>query len=109
MISLQHFELHVLLAVLRAGAETYSVPLVLALEDRLGRRVSQAAVFIALTRLEKKRLVASRFDETDGRRPRRYFKVTKQGLAAAREHRLEHTRLWRGLGARLGLQKTHKA
>ena len=27
--TLQHFELHVLLAVLRQGGETYSVPLVL--------------------------------------------------------------------------------
>jgi hypothetical protein len=52
--TLQHFELHVLLAMLRERDETYSVPLVLALERRMGRRVSQAAVFIALKRLERK-------------------------------------------------------
>jgi DNA-binding PadR family transcriptional regulator len=95
--TLQHFELHVLLAMLRESGETYSVPLVLALEKRTGRPVSQAAVFIALSRLEKKGLVASRLDEPDNRRTRRYFKITRQGLAAIREHRAEHARLWRGL------------
>ena len=64
--TLQHFELHVLLAMLRERGETYSVPLVLALEQRMERPVSQAAVFIALSRLEKKGLVASRLDERDG-------------------------------------------
>jgi PadR family transcriptional regulator PadR len=96
--ALQHFELHVLLAILRLGGEAYSVPLVLALEKRMRRTIAQAAVFIALGRLEKKGLVASRLDEPEGARVRRYFKVTKQGLAAVRNQHLEHARLWRGLG-----------
>ena len=50
--TLQHFELHVLLAMLHEQGETYSVPLVLALEQRTGRPVAQAAVFITLRRLE---------------------------------------------------------
>ena len=57
MPSLQHFELHVLLAMVRQQGETYSVPLVLELERRTGRAVAPAAVFIALSRLEKKGLV----------------------------------------------------
>lgn len=96
--ALQHFELHVLLAILRLGGEAYSVPLVLALEKRMRRPIAQAAVFIALGRLEKKGLVASRLDEPEGGRMRRYFKVTKQGLAAVRNQHVEHARLWRGLG-----------
>ena len=96
--ALQHFELHVLLAILRLGGEAYSVPLVLALEKRVRRPIAQAAVFIALGRLEKKGLVASRLDEPDGGRVRRYFKVTKQGLTAVRNQHVEHARLWRGLG-----------
>ena len=83
--TLQHFELHVLLAMLREGGETYSVPLVLALEKRTGRPVAQAAVFIALSRLEKKGLVTSRLDEPAGGRTRRYFKLTRHGLAVVRE------------------------
>ena len=103
--ALQHFELHVLLAILREKQETYSVPLVLALEERLGRPVSQAAVFITLKRLERKGLVASRLDEPEGGRTRRYFKVTKQGLAAVEESRAEHERLWSGIGRRFKTRK----
>ena len=96
--ALQHFELQVLLAMLRQRTETYSVPLVIALEKRTGRSIAQAAVFIALSRLEKKGLVSSRLEEPDAGRARRYFKLTRQGLAAVKEQRLEHARLWRGLG-----------
>jgi PadR family transcriptional regulator len=104
--SLQTFELNVLLAMLRNRGETYSVPLVLELERRMGRPVAQAAVFIALSRLEKKGLVSSRLDEPETGRARRYFRLTKQGLTVVRESRLEHARLWRGLDR---LLKTHKA
>ncbi len=104
--TLQHFELHVLLAMLREGGETYSVPLVVALEKRMERTVSQAAVFIALSRLERKGFVSSRMDEREGGRARRYFKLTKQGLAIVKETRVEHARLWRGLDRVL---RTHRA
>ena len=63
------------------------MPLVLALEKRMGRPVAQAAVFIALSRLEKKGLVASRLDEPDGRPRRRYFRLTKRGLTVVKEAR----------------------
>jgi DNA-binding PadR family transcriptional regulator len=96
--TLQHFELHVLLAMVRERAETYSVPLVLALEQQTGRAVAQAAVFIALKRLERKGLVTSRLDEPDSGRARRYFSVTPDGFAAVEAHRLEHQRLWHGIG-----------
>jgi PadR family transcriptional regulator PadR len=102
---LQNFELEVLLVMLRQGGETYSVPLVLELEKRSGRPVAQAAVFIALTRLEKKALVASRMEEPDSGRVRRYFKVTKSGLALVKEARDVHTRLWQGVDRVL---RTHK-
>ncbi|MPZ18450.1 MAG: PadR family transcriptional regulator [Luteitalea sp.] len=104
--ALQNFELHVLVAMLRERGETYSVPLVLELEKRIGRPVSQAAVFIALKRLEQKGLVTSRLDEPASGRVRRYFKVTKQGLAAVEAQRVEHVRLWRGLERVL---RVHKA
>ena len=102
---LQNFELQVLLAMLRQGRETYSVPLVLALEKHTGRPAAQAAVFIALSRLEKKGLVTSRLDEPQAGRIRRYFKISRQGLAVVKEHRVEHARLWRGLGRLLGTSK----
>ena len=94
--TLQHFELHVLLAMLHQQGETYSVPLVLALEERTGRPVAQAAVFITLQRLERKGLVASRLDEPDTGRARRYFTLTPEGLTAIEAHRAEQARLWQG-------------
>jgi PadR family transcriptional regulator, regulatory protein PadR len=103
--ALQHFELQVLLAMLRQRTETYSVPLVIALEKRTGRSVAQAAVFIALSRLAKKGFVSSRLEEPDAGRSRRYFKLTREGLAAVKEQRLEHARLWRGLGRLLDAHK----
>ena len=58
--ALGEFEHQVLLTILRLGAESYSVPIVLELEERTGKSVAPAAVHIALTRLEKKGLVSSR-------------------------------------------------
>jgi PadR family transcriptional regulator len=98
------FEHHVLLATLRLGGEAYSVPLVEELEECLGREVAQAAVFIALQRLEKKGLVASRLDdhavEQTGR-VRRYFKLTPLGMQRLRESRRELVRLWKGIAQTL--------
>jgi PadR family transcriptional regulator PadR len=103
--ALQLFELYVLLAILQEGRETYSVPLVLALERRTRRSVAHAAVFIALKRLERKGLVSSRLEEPNDGRTRRYFKPTQQGLAAMEVTRLEHLRLWQGSRRLLGIRK----
>ena len=73
---LGEFESQVLLAIIRLGGEAYSVPLVLELEERSGRDVAQAAVFIVLRRLEGKGLVSSRMEDavdTGTGRARRYF------------------------------------
>lgn len=104
-LMLQLFELHVLVAMLHEGNETYSVPLVLALEQRTGRPVAQAAVFIALKRLERKGLVTSRLHEPDDGRARRYFKLTRPGVAAIEATRAEHLRLWQGVRRPLRTRK----
>ena len=44
--SLGEFEHQVLLAILRHGGESYSVPVVLELEERAGREVTQAAAHV---------------------------------------------------------------
>jgi DNA-binding PadR family transcriptional regulator len=105
--SLQAFELQVLLAILRQGGEAYSVPIVLELEKRTGRAVAPAAVFIALSRLEKKGLALSRLDDgaAQSGRVRRYFKPTKAGLKLVRDARLAHARLWQGLDRILGSER----
>lgn len=97
--ALQPFELQVLLAALRLGDGAYSVPIVTELERQNGRPVSQAAVFIALRRLETRALVISRLDEggAEGSRVRRYVRVTPAAKRLLRETRGQQARLWRGV------------
>ncbi|MEE8346441.1 MAG: helix-turn-helix transcriptional regulator [Dehalococcoidia bacterium] len=103
--TLGEFEHQLLLAILQLGGEAYSVPLVHELEERAGREVAQAAVFIVLSRLEKKGLLTSRLDdhavEQTGR-VRRYFKPTPEALRRLKESRRALVRLWEGLDATLG-------
>ena len=97
---LGELEHQVLLAVLRRGSDTYSVPLVLELEERTGREVAPAAVYIALRRLEEKGFARSellRADEDGGGRSRRYFSVTPEGLEQLRVSKRRFVRLWEGL------------
>ena len=97
---LGEFEQQVLLTILQLGGEAYSVPMVVELESRSGREVSQAAVYIALRRLEEKGLVSSRMesaDETGTGRERRYFQLETEGLALLRESRRTMDRFWEGL------------
>ena len=102
--TLGEFEHQVLLAILRLGDEAYSVSVVLEIEERTGREVAQAAVFIALRRLEDKGFLTSRFDDqavaTTGR-VRRYFKATRLGIVRLKESRRALVRLWEGIDTML--------
>ena len=100
--SLGEFEHQVMLAILQQGGESYSVPVVVELEERAAREVTQAAVFIALRRLEEKRLLRSRVVAEDGAgRPRRYFRITALGMRRLRESRRALMRLWEGVDTAL--------
>ena len=97
---LGEFEHHVLLALLRQGEEGYSVPIVMELEERTGREVSPAAVFIALQRLERRGLVVSDLrsaSPVEGGRKRRYYTVTEEAKSRIREARRAYLNLWDGL------------
>ena len=97
--NLGEFEHMVLLAILRLDGEAYSVPVVLELEERTGREVAQAAVFIAMKRLEKKGLLQSRMDDDavkETGRVRRYFRLTPAAAAKLRETRTALENLWEG-------------
>lgn len=98
--ALGEFEHKVLLGVLRLEGEAYSVPLTLELEERTGKEVAQAAVYITLRRLEKKGLLTSRLDDhavPETGRERRYFKLTRSGVEKLRESRNMLLSLWEGV------------
>jgi DNA-binding PadR family transcriptional regulator len=101
---LGEFEHQVLLAILRLGRESYSVPIVTELEARTGREIGQSAVFVALRRLEKKGMLASRMDDhakAETGRVRRYFALTPEALEKLRESRRVLESLWDGMQAEL--------
>ena len=98
--SLGEFEHHVVLAALRLGADAYTTSILTELEERTGREVSAAAVYIALRRLEQAGLVTSRLKEgteLGERRQRRYVQVTPAGIALTRDARRRLLSLWDGL------------
>jgi DNA-binding PadR family transcriptional regulator len=81
--SLGHFELLVLLALLRQGEDAYGVPIADAIEESTGKPVILASVYNTLERLEQKGLVKSAVGEPTperGGRAKRYFAVTAAGL-----------------------------
>jgi DNA-binding PadR family transcriptional regulator len=78
----------VLLAVLGLGVDAYPVSIRDAIEERTRRKVSRAAVFITLERLERKGFVDSRYGDPTpvrGGRAKRFFRVTRAGLTAAKQ------------------------
>ena len=100
--ALGEFEHRVLLAALRLGANAYSVPIALELEEQTGKTVSGAAVHIALRRLESRGfLESSLHPRTDakGGRPRRFYRVTEAGVLRLRDARRVFEQLWSGLEA----------
>jgi DNA-binding PadR family transcriptional regulator len=98
--SLGHFELLVLLALLRHGDEAYGVPIAHAISESTGKQVILASVYNTLERLEEKGFVRSRVGQPTperGGRAKRYFSITTQGLREVRAARKALTVLWRRL------------
>jgi DNA-binding PadR family transcriptional regulator len=99
-MALAEFELTVLLAVVHCGHQAYAVSVQDEIERRSGRKASSGAVYVTLDRLERKGLVRSRLGEATaerGGRPKRYYTLSRQGLAAVRAEREAMRRMWRGL------------
>jgi PadR family transcriptional regulator, regulatory protein PadR len=98
--SLGHFELLVLLALLRQGDEAYGVPIAQAIEQSTGKPVILASVYNTLERLEEKGLIRSSVGEPTrerGGRAKRYFSMTAAGLREVRAAKKALTTLWRGI------------
>ena len=104
-VDLGDLEHLVLLAILRLGPEAYGIPILNEVCAQSGRDVSRATVYVALKRLEQKRLVVSRLGESTperGGRAKRFFKLKPAGLKALRESRAMFLNLWRDHEAILG-------
>lgn len=98
--SLGELEHLILLAILRLDRDAYGAAVIGELEDRTGRDVSHAAVYIALQRLEAKSYVTSRAAKGTterGGRARSTFRVTALGRERLRESASALFTMWDGL------------
>jgi PadR family transcriptional regulator, regulatory protein PadR len=94
---LTDFELVILLAVLRLGAQAYGVQIAREIEATSGRRVLLGAAYAALDRLERNRLVTSSVGEATperGGRAKRFFRVTPRGVRAVKDTREALVAMW---------------
>ncbi len=97
---LGEFEQIVLLAMARAGEGAYAVSIHDEILQTTGRSVSIPAVYVTLSRLQKKDLVTSWMGEpspTRGGRAKRYFKLSDKSRAALETSRTVLDQLWDGL------------
>lgn len=103
--SLNDLEQMVLLALARLGPDGYGVTIREEIERRAGRPVSIAAVYAALDRMERRRLVRSWLSDPTperGGRAKKHFRIEPAGVALLHEARAAMERMWEGLDLRYG-------
>ena len=82
--NLGEFEIIVLAALIRLGADAYGVSIRQEIESRTGRVVSVGALYSTLSRLEEKGYVASRMGDATaerGGRAKRHYVIKAEGEA----------------------------
>ncbi len=92
----EHF---VLIAIVHLDGESYSVPIMEEIRRRTGRKIAKAAVYIALRRLEEKKLLVSRIGGATperGGRAKRFFRLTPAGAERLTQAREAFTQMWAG-------------
>lgn len=102
--SLGEFEQMVLIAILQLSGDVYGVPIVDEIHRRTGRKVADAAVYVALRRLEQRGFITSWMSEPTterGGKARRCVKISPAGLRALRASRQAMDQMWKGLDASL--------
>jgi DNA-binding PadR family transcriptional regulator len=99
---LGEFEQMVMLAILQLDEAAYTVPIRNEIVARAGRSVSRGALYTTLERLEQKGGLASELGDPTpirGGRPKRFWKVTREGLELLRRSRGAMKELSLGLDA----------
>ena len=87
----------ILLTIGVLDQEAYGLAIKLAIEEKVGRKVSMGALHTGLYRLEEKGYLTSRLGEATnvrGGKPKRYFRVTMHGQQTLKETRDDRTKLW---------------
>jgi PadR family transcriptional regulator len=98
--SLGEFEQLVLLSALRLGESAYAVTIIEEIEAHSGRKPTHGAVYVALRRLEHKRLIETYIGDVSpdrGGRPPRLVQVKPEAVRRLKESRAALVSLWSGL------------
>jgi PadR family transcriptional regulator PadR len=98
--TLGQFEQLVLLAILQLDDGAYAVPIVREIEERTGRTVAHAAVYVALKRLGERGMVTSWLGEPtreQGGRAKRFYEVEPNAVRRLNEERVALRAMWDGL------------
>ena len=98
--TLGHFELVVLLALMRLNDEAYGLPIFEEIGARMGREVALGSVYAALSRLEDKGYVTSRLGAptaSRGGKAKRFFRVTDEGVREVHGVRRTLVSMWQGI------------
>lgn len=97
----------VLAAILQQDGRGYGASLMELIAERTGRPIRAGSVYVTIDRLEEKGWIASTLGEPDpvrGGRPKRFVRVTPEGVRVLAEHREGVLRMWDGLEAKLERQ-----
>src|SRR5215510_14876092 len=86
--------------MLLAGGEKYGYELVQLLDDQSGGvlAMGQSTLYPLLYNLQAKGLIASRVEEADNGRPRKYYRLTRKGSQQLARHRKQ----WEALSLAMG-------
>jgi DNA-binding PadR family transcriptional regulator len=93
---LGEFEQVVLLAVARLKDDAYGMAVRAEIAERIGRAVTIGALYATLDRLVTKGYLRASDDAPEGR-PRRFFALTPEGVAALEVSRESQQRMWAGV------------
>tara|TARA_R110002051_G_C8740891_1_gene499066 strand:+ start:2013 stop:2357 length:345 start_codon:yes stop_codon:yes gene_type:complete len=77
--------LELVLLTLLQGGERYGYELVRATRDALGAAIIEGTVYPILTRLARDGLITHRWSTDDTAQPRKYYRLTADGLAMLKE------------------------
>lgn len=99
--NLGEFEILVLAALVRLGANAYGVTIRRQIEERAGRDVSVGALYATLSRLEQKGYVSSRIGEATaerGGRAKRHYVINAAGKEQLDKSALALGNMLEGIG-----------
>ena len=91
------FQEIVMLSILILNENAYGVTIQEEIDKRMKRKISRGALHTALTRLEEKGLIKSKYGEPTaerGGRRKRYYEVTQQGIANLQEAKELRQNMW---------------